>query len=313
VRTDLAGGLSLDPRLNLVLQALPRFAGIESIYVAGSVAKGTNTNQSDLDVVLVTKFPTYLGRFDRLMKLNQHNVDVNLVSASLISKLKSGQSSSFIPFLANYRKYNVLVYGKDALPQVLPEMDRHSFALFAFGRALDLVWRFGANSNSIEFKNPSRDKRLLLKRSEHMIKEELGVPSEWREFGTRLKEQVTGDMDPAKTCRLVAEFLEPKIRDLRFSALDQAQYALIGLLTRRKRPWRTLVSRVPIQERHLRALFLLFKSGGGERERILDAMPLVGVRPALSGSDDFRIAWTKVQEAVLDDYQTMMGLGEMLQ
>lgn len=313
VRTHQVGDLSFDPRLSLVLEAIPRFSGIESIYIVGSVARGTNTDESDLDVILVTKFPTYLGRFAKLMKLSRYDIDVNLVSTSLISKLKSGRSSSFLPFLANYRKHNILVRGRDSLPYDLPAMDKHSYALFAFGRALDLVWRFRANSNSIEFKDPSRSRRLMLKRSEHMMKEELGVPSEWREFGARLKEQVTKDMNPGKISQIIADMLEPKIRDLRFSRVDQVHYVLIHLITRRRLLFGTLVSRVPIQERYLRALFLLFKSGGGERERISDAMPLVGVQPTLSGSNDFGTVWTRVQGAVLEDYQTMMGLGEMLQ
>ncbi|MDA4124048.1 MAG: nucleotidyltransferase domain-containing protein [Thaumarchaeota archaeon] len=300
-------------RLSLVQQALPRVGGIESIYVVGSVAKGTNTDQSDLDVLIVTKFPTYLGRFGKLMKLYRLGVDVNLVSASLISRLKSGQPSSLIPYLANYRKCNIVVHGKDILPEVLPRMDRHSFALYAFDRAANWVTLLGANSNSIGFKDPSRSRRMLLKRAERIMKEEAKVPFEWREFGARLKEQASGDMNPRLICRLIADMLEQRINDLRFSALDQAHYVLINLLTRRRFLWRTLVNRTPIQERYLRALFLLFKSGSGETERIFDAMPLVGVQPALSKSNDFGSVWMRVQRAVLEDYQTMMGLGGVLQ
>jgi predicted nucleotidyltransferase len=296
-----------------VLQTLPRVGGVESIYVIGSVAKGTNTDRSDLDVLIVTKFPTYLGRFGRLMKLSRLNIDVNLVSTSLISKLESGQSSWFIPFLANYRKCNVLVFGKDTLPEDLPRMDRHSFALYAFNRAADWVWQLEANSDSIEFKDPSRSRRSLLKRSEHMMKEEPKLPFEWREFGARLKEQASGDLDSSEVCRLSADMLGHRINDLGFSALDQAHYVLINLLARRRLLWRTPVNGIPIQERYLRALFLLFKSASGDKSRISDAMPLVGVQPASSGSNDFGLVWTRVQRAVLEDYQTMMGLGEVLQ
>jgi hypothetical protein len=100
---------------------------------------------------------------------------------------------------------------------------------------------------------------------------------------------------------------------LRFSALNQAHYVLINFLSRRKLLWRTLVSRVPIQERYLRAMFLLFKSGGGEKASIFDAVPLVGANHVSSGGSDFGLVWTQVQKAVLEDIQTMVGLGEMLQ
>jgi predicted nucleotidyltransferase len=309
--TGRARGLSLDPRLNLILNACPKVGGIESIYVVGSRARGTFGPQSDLDVVVVTKFPTYLGRFRRLMRLKRHNVDVNLLSTSLISKVKSGRSSSFIPDLATWRKDGILVYGKDTLPEVLPRMDRHSFAAYAFGAAAWSLWRFGANSNSIKFEDPSYDKRWMLKRASQWSELEAfpDVPCEWREFGTRLRNQVVTDMDPETVCRLFADMLEQRIHDLRFSSLDQAQYVFVRLLTRRRLLWRTLMNRIPVQERYLRAVLSLYKSGGGEKAKIFDAVPLMGFQPGFCESRDFGVMWEHVRRAVLEDYRTMMGLG----
>jgi predicted nucleotidyltransferase len=312
--TCRSGGLSFDPRLSLVLHACPKIGGIESIYVVGSRARGTHDSQSDLDVVVVTRFPTCLGRFRRLIKLRGDNIDVNLLSTSLISKVKSGQSSSFIPDLASWRRDGILVHGKDTLPEVLPSMDRHSFASYAFRAAARALWQFRADSNSIEFEDLSHDKRWMLKRAKDWSKLEAfpSVPSEWQEFGTRLKDQVVADMDPNIICRLFAEMLEQWIHDLRFSGLDQAHYVLIKLLTQRRLLWKTLAYRVPIQERSLRAVFLLYRSGSRERAEIFDAASLMRDQPGFSDSKDFGVMWTQVKRAVLEDYRTILGMSGIL-
>ncbi|MDA4127489.1 MAG: nucleotidyltransferase domain-containing protein [Thaumarchaeota archaeon] len=311
--TGPAVGLSLDPRLSLVRQACPRVGGIESIYAVGSSARGNTGPESDLDVVVVTKFPTYLGRFRKLMSLRRFNIEVYLLGTSLISKVKSGRSSSFIPKLASWRKDGVLVYGKDTLPGLFPRMDKHSLAAYAFGAAESVLWHLGANSNSIVFNDPSYDRRWMLKRARQWSEFEVfpGVPSEWREFGTRLKDQIVADVNPTIMCRLFADMLEQQIHDLRFSSLDQAEYVFLKLLTQRRLLWRTLANKVPIQERYHRAILLLYRSAGGEEAKIFDAVPLLDGQPISSGSKDFGVTWVRMQEAVLEDHKTMMGLGEI--
>jgi predicted nucleotidyltransferase len=303
-----------DPRLGLVLQACSRARGIESIYVVGSVSKGSHSDQSDLDVLVVSRFPTYLQKIKQIMSLTRHNIDINIVSISLISRLRKGKSSPFIPFMDDYIKHHTLISGKNTLPEAIPTMDIHSFAVFAFCRAFELLWQFEARSDSIQFKNRERSRQLIIKRAKRIMNRiDIGVPPGWREFGIRLKEEADNRMDATAICYIVADELERRAYDLRFAPIDRVRSLLTFIVDRKGIPLHNIKRRIPIPKGYLMALYLLFKSGGGERQRIFEAESLLGLKPVTIHSNDFTRAWNRVQRVVIRDYQTVVWNGEILQ
>jgi hypothetical protein len=263
-------------------------------------------------MVVVTTFPTFLSRYRHISwALREKNIDLNFVSDRLLSRVRAGKSSPYIPLIASWRDDGVLWFGTDSLPDNLPAMDARSACLWMFQKANALLWQLGASTGSIAFKDVNYSKKWLLKNARHYSTEGAMGP-EWHDFGVRLKGEVDRGLDPRSICKLYVDLLKPRISFARFSGLDQTRYVAVNLLSRRRLLWRTFLEKTPIQERLLKALFILLKCGATEISVVVKAYPLVrdlatpplGVEP--------KSGWELVRGAILRDYEAVIGLGDVI-
>lgn len=300
------------PTVRRVLDTCKRVGGIESVYVVGSFAKGTQRAESDLDVVAVTRFPTCNPRYDSFAHFHRENVDVDLLSLNLISRVKKGESTSIAPSLGAWIESGILVYGESTFPQAVPPMDTHCESLAVCRRAAWFLWHLKADKDGVYFHQPIYSQRWLIKEAGFDLRESApGLPSGWKEFGAKLKESVSAGMDSKAICEVYADWMEPSLEDLRFSYLDEVRYVWIKLRTRGWLMRRTLLNRVPIQVRTNEAMYLLLRSQGVDLEKISASARLIEDYASFPQDKEPSELWERVQFSILRNYETMMGLGDV--
>ena len=301
---------SLDSRLDSVKEIVLKLPDLESLYIVGSVARQTQTSNSDLDLVAITRKPTFTKRYSRLLRITA-KVDFNVVSSSLISKVERGMTTPYAPFLLNWRRDGVLVHGKDTLPDQIPAMDSHARGVFAFVVADWFLWHFVAADNSVGFIDEDFSRRWMTKHARH-IGAEWMMDSKWRDLGEKLASEVNASCDPRAICGLFAEELGTRIGDLNFSESDERRYVVAKLRSQKKLSWRAFTYRTPVQERALKALYLLFVSGQKDLEAISRVPPTVRDFARMPRARDTATLWNKVQRSVLQELQLILGSGEIL-
>jgi predicted nucleotidyltransferase len=301
---------SLDSRLDPVKDIVVNLPDLESLYIVGSVARQTQTSTSDLDLVAITRKPTFTKRYSRLPRI-EAKVDFNVISCSLISKVERGMTTPYAPFLRTWRHDGVLVHGGDTLPQEIPEMDAHSRAVFAFVLADWFLWHFVAADDSIGFIDKDFSRRWMTKHAANIAAESM-MDSRWRDLGEKLASEVNASCDPRAISGLFAEELGARIRDLRFSESDERRYVVARLRSRKTLSWRAVTYETPVQERALRAMQLLFASAHTNLEMVSGVPSLVRDLVRMPRTRDPAALWNKMQRSIQQELQFILGSGEIL-
>jgi predicted nucleotidyltransferase len=307
-RTNMA---PLESRLRSVQEIARRLPGLESLYMVGSVAKQAQTSGSDLDLVAVTRQLTSGKRYSRLLRLVTQGIDFNVVSSSLIARVEQGEPTPFAPLLATWRTDGVLIQGKDTLPEQIPAMDAHARGVFAFVVASWYLWQFVAERDSVRFIDAEYSRAFMAEQGAYMRAESM-MDSRWHDLGERIASEASSTADPRAICGLIFEELGSRIGDLRFSRLDQRRYVKAKLLSQKRLSWRSLAYTTPVQERAVKALYLLYASGHGDLALIAGAPPTIRDLARVRRRRDAATVWNKVQRSVLQELQLILGSGEIL-
>jgi predicted nucleotidyltransferase len=305
-----AGVKSLDSRLDSVKEIVLRLPDLESLYIVGSVAREAQTSDSDLDLVAITRKPTFTKQYSRLLRIPA-KVDFNVVSSSLISKVERGETTPYAPLLLTWRRDGVLVHGKDTLPARIPAMDSHARGVFAFVVADWFLWHLVAADNSVGFIDEDFSRRWMTKHARQIGAESM-MDGRWRDLGEKLASEVDTSCDPRAICGLFADELGTRIRDLDFPESDERRYVVAKLRSQKKLSWRAVTYETPVQERALRALHLLFVSGQRDLEMISEVPPTISDFVRAPRTGDTAALWNRVQRSVLQELQLILGLGEIL-
>lgn len=279
--------------------------------MVGSVARQAQNAGSDLDLVAVTREPTFTKRHGSLLRLKAEGVDFNAVSSSLLSKIEQGATTPFAPLLLTWRADGVLIHGTDTLPHRISPLDRHARAVFAFFVSSWFLWHFVAAGDSVGFVDREFSRQWMVKTAGHM-RDEWTMDDEWRRLGGTLAAEIDAHGDPRAVCRLLSEELESRLGDLEFSESDHRRYVAARLRSQKKVSRRTGACRTPVQERALRALYLLFASGSGDLELIAGVPPTLRDFVRLPRARDSAALWNAVQRSVLHELQLVLASGEIL-
>jgi predicted nucleotidyltransferase len=302
---------ALDSRLESVKEMALKLPDLESLYVVGSVARHAQTSESDLDLVAVIRKPTATKRYSRLLRLKANGVDFNLVSSTLIAKVEQGETTPYAPLLLTWRRDGVLIHGTDTLPDRIPTMDSHARGVFAFFVASWFLWHFAADHDSLRFIDEDFSRQWMTKSAGHMRADGM-MDSTWHDLGERIASEVNSSGDPSAICGLFSEHLRARIGDLTFSQSDQRRYVVVKLRSQKKLSWRSIAYDIPVQERAMRALYLLFASGHTDLEVIAEVLPTVRDFARVSRASDPAALWNRVQRSVLQELQLILGAGEVL-
>lgn len=306
---------SQDPKLQAVAKVISSSMNYESFYIFGSYARGEQTAQSDLDVLLLVRLPILISSIPRLRALSalkSQKVDMNIFSTYSLRGIRKGLSSPLTPSLVNWKEQAILISGKDLLPTPNPVMNPSSFALFVCRVSRWFLGFIESGPTGITLRKGAA--KWLVKQGNNMIENcrISGVPSRWGLLGQKVKEEASKPNPNLQLiCGYFAEMLESIRQDIRFSLADQTLYVLTILAARRRFLWRTLLRRVPAQLRLFDSLTLLFKSASSEAlDPILVSrfLKLLDDHLALVREDNAYVKWSKAQRVLLQYFEMALRL-----
>ena len=302
-------------RLKVALHTISSTLKCESVYITGSYARGDQTVQSDVDVLLLVRLPVLLSSIRKLsafFKLKQYRVDMNIISTYSLHGVMKGHSSPIIPSLVNWRNDAVLVSGKDLLPMPNASIDSRSFAVFACRITRWVLGYIQSEPSGIRLSEEAV--RWLNKQGKNMIEncKIKGVPSSWRLLGERLIEETSKHNPNLKLiCGWFAEMLESIRKDLRFSLLDQDLYVLNVFAGSRKLLWRTLFKKAPVQLRFFDAMTILFKGASMEKPDPLlihKSLELIDDHVIPIDSENPYVIWHRARKVLIQYFETALRL-----
>ncbi len=306
----------LDPRLQLVIDTISSNLKYESFYIFGSYARGQQTAESDLDVLLLVRLPILLSSIRRLRALStlrKFRVDINIFSLYSLGVIRKGLSSPLTPSLVNWREQAILVAGRDLLPKPNPIMDPHSFALFVCRVSRWFLGFIESGPSGITLRKGGA--KWLVKQGNNMIENcrISGVPPRWGLLGEKVKAEASKPNPNLKLiCGFFAEMLESIRQDIRFSSADQILYVVTILAARRIFLLRTLLRRVPVQVRFFDSLTILFKSASMEKPDpllISRSLKLLDDHlAAIRDGDNVYVIWKRAQNVLLQYFEMALRL-----
>jgi len=306
-----------DPKLRHVVDTILANVKFESFYIVGSYARGEQRPDSDIDVLLIMKSPILVSRLSglrRIRELRKYDLSANFFGRYALQGVANGKPSPFIPLLWRWKKYSILVAGKDLLPTPTLRVDPESYAIYACRCIRWFLNQIAVSETGFGIEPPGV--RWVTKQANRMAEDTegiSGIPVSWGRAWSEIKQEAskTGP-DPRVMCGALAAEMDTITQSLSFSWMHQALYVFASLISRGRVRWRTLFERVPVQTRFVEAETLLVRSASEAEldvHLVDDVARLLKDHVNVSHIRSPYLKWARLRDAVGRNIETAMMLG----